>query len=314
MKGNSSSRSSIGKLPFWVSALIIVNIIFICFVAYNITIISSSNEKAADNLSNSLDTAIASSDPDAVTARILDIREKVNAIEKIQEHSINLSTFLALLAILVTLPTIIPYIISNSISKKELQAMFEDEFEKHLEKYHMSMSSIKKIDGHYARMTGYLLGVNKNHAWAVGWSAQALKKYIEIEFQEKGITIKPEFYKNCIDEIRCFNETRLYEELDNTPDEHKDDFKKTVFRSFVDLYDLVAYYLYSSDNPGKRIAEMDDHIEDFRNILTVMRSYLLDDCSYKESSFYSTTNIGRINLKENAPRRELMDLNPEVLI
>lgn len=284
--------------------ILIADIFLIGLSCYNIIRVSFLSKDAINTLKSTANSELTATD-------ILEIQEKISDLEAVQNGYDQFGTFLAMFTILLTLPTVIPYLISKSITRHDLQEMFDNEFEKRLDSYNLTLEGIKRVEGHSARMTGYILSQLNDHSWAIGWISQALIKYIELAFEGKSSIIKPEFYKDCIKEITNYNDTVLNSEYEKSID--KNAFCKTIMRSYVDLYDVMAYYLYSDNTKKIHITEIDNNKGAIINVLKALHVFLEHHHYCNTRELEEISNISQFNLKKNISSKTLLSFNPEEL-
>lgn len=226
-------------------------------------------------------------------------------VEKVVDSTERISTFIELLTVLLTLATIIPFVISSTVSKRDLEKMFREQFDEQLDKYHLSMSSIVRSDGHNSRMIGKLLYLQKQKVWAAGWAAQALMKYLQMVYEENGRTTKEEFYKMSVEMITsCFNDNssggacQSAVGYNQAVDDSKD--KNTLLRTFVDTFDMLAYYKYSAyAKRTNNVKSIDDKFDDLKRSLAWMETELV--------SMYGTDGKSRV-LRELSSRSAVQDM------
>lgn len=261
----------------WLIALMGVLILFvICLVGHSVfqmERLTDAGEKALASIGRYYDNRDA-------LEYVAERRDVEAEVETVMNSTVSLSTFVELLTVLLTLATIIPFVISSTVSKRDLEKMFREQFDKELDKYHLSMSSIVKNDGHNSRMIGKLLSLQNQNVWAAGWAAQALMKYLQMVYEENGNTTKEEFYKMSVDMIingAVEVEGKLQEKKNNGNSENDATDNDYLLRTFVDTFDMLAYYNYSVyASRRNKVRCIDNNLDALKKSLLNMKERLAD--------------------------------------
>lgn len=270
----------------WLMVLMGVLILFvICLVGHSVfqmERLTDAGEKALASIGRYYDNRDA-------LGYVAERRDVEAEVEKVMNSTVSLSTFVELLTVLLTLATIIPFVISSTVSKRDLEKMFREQFDQQLDKYHLSMSSIVKSDGHNSRMIGKLLYLQEQKVWAAGWAAQALMKYLQMVYEENGKTTKEEFYNMSVEMITsCFKRsdkdklsedrlsgTTVDESTSSRSDKDSND-TNTLLRTFVDTFDMLAYYSYSVyANRHNKVRCIDNNLDALKDSLLGMKNRLV---------------------------------------
>lgn len=161
---------------------------------------------------------------------------------------------LTIITISFTFAAIIPYIISKSIAKSEIEKIIDERFDGRFNniasKYNTSIFALRKSTAHSRRITAELLSKQpgkSNEEWALGWAAEGIISYILIRetydksmkyARECGEIIKKEFEK--INKAEDTGKTRNNGVPENTDDnpEDKDRHRRTL-RSILTMHSLM---------------------------------------------------------------------------
>lgn len=229
----------------------------------------------------------------ALIALVVGVISKTIDIQSEETSAFTIMSFTLALA------GLIPYLISRTIAKSEIDKIVDEKVEMLFNKKiteleninNTSLHNLTKQSAHSARITAKTLAnsSNKNDSkWAIGWASQALIRYMQINYKPESV-----FYKDCITIISDgIKETK-------TPESETTDDAQT--RASVDLLDMFLLYMSSAKNHF-----MGDKFETIKGAINKYSTDLSLDKLFEKSKFYEYTHTELPEDKQKAHFKRLL--------
>lgn len=201
------------------------------------------------------------------------------------------STAYVIITFTLTMAALIPYLISRTIAKSEIDNMVDEKVGKlfnqkiaELEQANnTSLYNLTKQSAHSARITADMLKKD-NTGWAIGWASQSLIRYMQINYNPAS-----GFYGDCMKIIsECLTQTPSSDNANNGEDNKLD-------RAYTDLLDMYLFYhQYSKTN-----FMQDDHEQVYNAVNEYSQKYTLDKLFEKSKLFeYDSAKLDKAKQKE----------------
>lgn len=214
----------------------------------------------------------------------------------------NDNSVFVIISFTLALAALIPYLISRTIAKSEIDKLVDEKVEMLFNKKiteleninNTSLHNLTKQSAHSARITAKILANSSNDddsKWAIGWASQALIRYMQINYKPESV-----FYKDCITIISDSIEGKKPSESEITPDAQK----KT--RAYVDLLDMFLLYMSSAKNHF-----MGNNFDTIKEAINnkYSKSHSLDQL-FEKSKFYEYTHTELPEDKQKAHFKRLL--------
>lgn len=201
------------------------------------------------------------------------------------------STAYVIITFTLTMAALIPYLISRTIAKSEIDNMVDEKVGKlfnqkiaELEQANnTSLYNLTKQSAHSARITADMLKKG-NTGWAIGWASQSLIRYMQINYNPAS-----GFYGDCMKIIsECLNKTPSSDDANKGEDNKLD-------RAYTDLLDMYLFYHQHS----KTNFMQEDHELVYKAVNEYSKNYTLDKLFEKSKLFeYDSAKLDKAKQKE----------------
>lgn len=141
---------------------------------------------------------------------------------------------LTILTVSFALATIVPYIVGSSFAKSEVHKIVDEKFKVLENEYSTSLFTLTKQNAHAKRLSANLL--KETHPkWAIGWVAEALISYSQIQKRYD----QPQYINECIETLHALTDKVMNPDYTMSHDEDKEINKRTL-RSLLTMHAYIS--------------------------------------------------------------------------